>query len=231
MKDTSAFEEKTGIYFSDKKLLTQAFIHRSYINENPKSGLTHNERLEFLGDAVLELVVTDYLYNTYQDSPEGQLTAYRSALVNAVIISEIASELGMNDYLLLSKGEAKDMGKARQYILANTYEAYVGALYLDQGYESARAFIADSLFPRIDEIVEKKLWRDSKSLVQEKAQEYEGTTPAYKVIAESGPDHDKHFTVAIFFGEEQIATGKGKSKQEAEQEAARKALVARDWFD
>lgn len=231
MKDTSAFEEKTGIYFSDKKLLTQAFIHRSYINENPKSGLTHNERLEFLGDAVLELVVTDYLYNTYQDSPEGQLTAYRSALVNAVIISEIASELGMNDYLLLSKGEAKDMGKARQYILANTYEAYVGALYLDQGYESARVFIADSLFPRIDEIVEKKLWRDSKSLVQEKAQEYEGTTPAYKVIAESGPDHDKHFTVAIFFGEEQIATGKGKSKQEAEQEAARKALVARDWFD
>jgi ribonuclease-3 len=151
--------------------------------------------------------------------------------VNAVIISEIASELGMNDYLLLSKGEAKDMGKARQYILANTYEAYVGALYLDQGYESARVFIADSLFPRIDEIVEKKLWRDSKSLVQEKAQEYEGTTPAYKVIAESGPDHDKHFTVAIFFGEEQIATGKGKSKQEAEQEAARKALVARDWFD
>lgn len=231
MKDTSAFEEKTGIYFSDKKLLTQAFIHRSYINENPKSGLTHNERLEFLGDAVLELVVTDYLYNTYQDSPEGQLTAYRSALVNAVIISEIASELGMNDYLLLSKGEAKDMGKARQYILANTYEAYVGALYLDQGYESARVFIADSLFPRIDEIVEKKLWRDSKSLVQEKAQEYEGITPAYKVIAESGPDHDKHFTVAIFFGEEQIATGKGKSKQEAEQEAARKALVARDWFD
>jgi len=231
MKDIALFEEKTGIYFSDKKLLTQAFIHRSYINENPKSGLTHNERLEFLGDAVLELVVTDYLYNTYQDSPEGQLTAYRSALVNAVIISEIASELGMNDYLLLSKGEAKDMGKARQYILANTYEAYVGALYLDQGYESARVFIADSLFPRIDEIVEKKLWRDSKSLVQEKAQEYEGTTPAYKVIAESGPDHDKHFTVAIFFGEEQIATGKGKSKQEAEQEAARKALVARDWFD
>ncbi len=231
MKDTSLFEEKTGIYFANKLLLKQAFIHRSYINENPKTGFAHNERLEFLGDAVLELVVTDYLYKEYPDSPEGQLTAYRSALVNAIIISEIAAELGMNDFLLLSKGETKDTGKARQYILANTYEAYVGAIYLDQGYDRARGFIKDSLLPRVKEIVEKKLWRDPKSLVQEKAQEYESVTPSYKVLAENGPDHDKHFTVGIFFGKEQIASGKGKSKQEAEQEAARKTLVARHWFD
>lgn len=231
MTDFSKFEKKTNTVFKDKHLLMQAFIHRSYINENPNTGLSHNERLEFLGDAVLELVVTDFLYKKFPDDPEGQLTAYRSALVNAIIISEIASELGMNEFLLLSKGESKDMGKARQYILANTYEAFVGALYLDQGYEAAEVFIAKSLFVRTDEIVSKKLWRDAKSLVQEKAQEYENVTPSYKVIQESGPDHDKHFTIAIYFGQTQIATGKGKSKQEGEQDAARKALEVRDWMD
>jgi len=231
MVDLSKFEEKTKITFKDKKLLEQAFIHRSYINENTGSKLSHNERLEFLGDAVLELIVTDYLYNKYPDRDEGELTAYRSALVNAVIIGEVAQELGMNDFLLLSKGEAKDAGRARSYILANTYEAYVGAVYIDQGYEQARAFISKTLFGKIDMIVAQKLWRDAKSLVQEKSQEYLSITPVYKVINEVGPDHDKHFTVGVFFGSEQVATGKGKSKQEAEQAAARSALEIKDWLD
>lgn len=231
MVDLAEFEKITGIVFKDKKLLEQAFIHRSYINENNGSKLSHNERLEFLGDAVLELIVTDYLYNKYPDRDEGELTAYRSALVNAVIIGEVAQSLGMNDYLLLSKGEAKDAGRARSYILANTYEAYVGAVYIDQGYNVARDFIAKTLFGKIDTIVAKKLWRDAKSLVQEKSQEYLNITPVYKVISESGPDHDKHFTIGVFFGDEQIATGKGKSKQEAEQAAARAALEVKDWLD
>ncbi len=231
MVDFSEFEKLTNIVFKNKDLLQQAFIHRSYINESTGSNLSHNERLEFLGDAVLELIITDYLYNKYPDRDEGELTAYRSALVNAVIIGEVAQELGMNEYLLLSKGEAKDIGKARSYILANTYEAYVGAVYIDQGYDVAKGFIARTLFGKIDIIVAKKLWRDAKSLVQEKAQEYFNVTPSYKVIHEAGPDHDKHFTIGVFFGEEQIAQGKGKSKQEAEQAAARAALEIKDWLD
>ena len=224
-------KKKTNIIFNDKKLLEQAFIHRSYINENTGSSLCHNERLEFLGDAVLELIVTDYLYNKYPDRDEGSLTAYRSSLVNAITIGEIALSLGMNEYLLLSKGEAKDVGKARGYILANTYEAYVGAVYLDRGYDVVKDFIAKTLFNKIDTIVAKKLWRDPKSLIQEKSQEYLNVTPSYKVLSEAGPDHDKHFTIGIFFGEELVAEGKGKSKQEAEQEAARKALEVKDWLD
>lgn len=231
MINFSDFEKKTKIIFKDKNLLQQAFIHRSYINENPAAGLSHNERLEFLGDAVLELVVTDFLYKKYPTYTEGELTALRSALVNAVIISEVASEIGMNQYLLLSKGEAKDNGKARQYILANTYEAYVGAVYLDQGIEVVDEFISTTLLPQTDEIVNKKLWRDAKSLVQEKAQEFVNVTPAYKVLQESGPDHDKHFTVGIYFGTSLIAEGKGKSKQEAEQKAAESALKAKNWLD
>ncbi len=225
------FEKKTKINFKDKDLLKQAFIHRSYINENPKAGLSHNERLEFLGDAVLELVVTDFLYRKYPNHTEGELTSLRSALVNAVIIAEVALKIGMNEFLLLSRGESKDTGKARQYILANTYEAYVGALYLDQGYKAADEFITKSLLPKTEEIVSKKLWRDAKSLVQEKAQEYYSVTPSYKVLGESGPDHDKHFTIGILFGSELIAEGKGKSKQEAEQKAAEAALKVQNWLD
>ena len=231
MINFSDFEKQTKIIFKDKKMLQQAFIHRSYINENPSKGLAHNERLEFLGDAVLELVVTDFLYRKFPNYTEGELTAVRSALVNAVIISAVAEELGMNDYLLLSKGETKDKGKARQYILANTFEAYVGAVYLDQGYIVADEFITRSLLPKTEEIVKKKLWRDAKSLVQEKAQEFLNTTPAYKVLSESGPDHDKHFTVGIYFGSSLIAEGKGKSKQEAEQKAAESALKIKNWLD
>lgn len=225
------FEKKTGISFNDKNLIKQAFIHRSYINENPKTGLHHNERLEFLGDAVLELVVTDFLYKKYPNHTEGELTAFRSALVNAIIIAEVATVSGMNDFLLLSKGEAKDTGKARQYILANTYEAYVGAVYLDSGYLEAEKFIKKTLLPRTDEIVKNKLWRDAKSLIQEKAQEFSSVTPSYKVIQESGPDHDKHFTVGVYFGSELVAEGKGKSKQEAEQKAATEGLKVKKWFD
>ena len=231
MIEFSDFEKKTKITFKDKGLLKQAFTHRSYINENSGTNLSHNERLEFLGDAVLELIVTDFLYRKYPSYTEGELTALRSALVNAVIISEIALAIGMNDYLLLSRGEAKDNGKARQYILANTYEAYVGALYLDQGYEAADKFVSKSLLTKTEEIVNKKLWRDAKSLVQEKAQEFVSVTPAYKVLSESGPDHDKHFAVGIFFGRDLIAEGKGKSKQEAEQKAAEAALKVKNWLD
>lgn len=227
----SDFEKKTKIVFKNKNLLKQAFIHRSYINENPVAGLSHNERLEFLGDAVLELVVTSFLYKKYPSYAEGELTALRSALVNAIIISDVALKIGMNDFLLLSKGETKDTGKARQYILANTYEAYVGAVYLDQGYDVAGEFITKTLLPHTEEIVSKKLWRDAKSLVQEKAQEFVSVTPAYKVLHESGPDHDRHFTIGIYFGGELIAEGKGKSKQEAEQKAAEAALKIKNWLD
>ena len=227
----SEFEEKTKIFFKDKNLLKQAFVHRSYINENGSMGLSHNERLEFLGDAVLELIVTDYLYKKYPNYTEGELTAVRSALVNAIIIAEVAANLSMNDYLLLSRGEAKDLGKARQYILANTFEAYVGAIYLDQGYDAADNFVTATLLPKTDEIVSKKLWRDSKSLVQEKAQEFVAVTPMYRVLHESGPDHNKQFTVGIFFGPDLIAEGKGKSKQEAEVKAAEEALKLRNWLD
>lgn len=227
----SDFEKKIKVLFKDKNLLKQAFIHRSYINENGSTSLSHNERLEFLGDAVLELIVTDFLYDKYPHYAEGELTALRSALVNAVIISDVASKIGMNDYLLLSKGEAKDNGKARQYILANTYEAFIGALYLDQGYEVANKFIWKTLLPKTEEIVNKKLWRDAKSLVQERAQEFVSVTPAYKVLHQSGPDHDKHFTIGIYFGPNLIAEGKGKSKQEAEQKAAENALKVKNWLD
>jgi ribonuclease-3 len=231
MINFSDFEKKIEITFKDKNLLMQAFTHRSYINENGGAPMTHNERLEFLGDAVLELIVTDFLYKKYPNYTEGELTAIRSALVNAIIISEIASDIGMNDYLLLSKGEAKDHGKARQYILANTYEAVIGAMYLDQGYDVVDKFIIKTLLPKCEEIVKNKLWRDAKSLVQEKAQEFVQVTPLYKVLHESGPDHNKHFTVGIYFGKELIAEGKGKSKQEAEQKAAEAALKARNWMD
>jgi len=229
MTEFSNFEKKINISFKDKNLLKQAFIHRSYINENPKIGLSHNERLEFLGDAVLELAVTEALFKKYPKENEGELTAYRSSLVNAIIISEVAQELGMNEYLLLSKGEMKDTGRARQYILANTFEAFVGALYLDQGYDVAKDFILKNLLGRIEEIVSKKLWQDSKSLIQEKAQEHLSVTPNYKVIRESGPDHDKQFVVGIFFESDLIAEGRGKSKQEAEQKAAQKALEVKKW--
>lgn len=230
MISIDGFEKKIGIDFLRKELLQQAFTHRSYINENQGHGLGHNERLEFLGDAVLELVTTEELFGRFPDKPEGELTALRAALVNTQSISEAARKLGVNEYLFLSKGEAKDTGKARSYILANTFEAIVGAIYLDSGYENAKKFISDSLFGEISKIVKNKTYIDSKSLVQEKAQEVVSVTPSYQVLSETGPDHDKNFTVGIYFGEEKIAEGKGKSKQEAEQDAARSALTKKKWL-
>ncbi len=230
-RDWDTFESSIGVSFKNRDLLAQAFIHRSFLNENPRTGLEHNERLEFLGDAVLELAVTDYLYREYPESPEGELTSYRAALVNANTMAEFANEIGMNEYLFLSRGEAKDTGKARLYILANAIEALIGAIYMDQGYEASEQFIERFLYKRASDVVKKKLWRDSKSLVQEKAQEHVGVTPSYKVVRESGPDHDKHFTIGIFFGAEKIAEGRGHSKQEAEQDAARAALLAKKWMD
>lgn len=227
--DFSDFEKKVGITFKDKELLITAFTHRSYLNENRRGKMEHNERLEFLGDAVLELIVTEYLFEKYPDKPEGDLTSYRSALVNANTLSRVAEGLGMNDYLLLSRGEAKDTGRARQVILANTIEAFIGALYRDRGYEAARAFVSRVLFPLTDEIVTQRIWLDAKSHFQEKAQEIVGVTPSYETVNESGPDHDKHFTVAVFLGREKVAEGEGKSKQEAEQAAAAAALAARGW--
>ncbi len=226
--DVSAFEQKTGFIFENKKLLRQAFTHRSYLNEHKEPGLEHNERLEFLGDAVLELVVTEFLYAKYPDKPEGELTAFRAALVNTNSISDAATKLGMNDFLFLSRGEAKDTGRARQYILANTFEAFIGALYLDQGYRAAARFIQGTLFEKTDEIVSNRLWQDPKSRFQEISQEREGVTPVYKLLEESGPDHDKHFVAGVFLNEREIARGEGKSKQEAEQAAAERALTRKE---
>jgi ribonuclease-3 len=210
--------------------LKQAFTHRSYLNENRNLKIEHNERLEFLGDAVLELVITDYLYKKYTDKPEGELTAFRSALVNSTTLATAASKLGMNDFLLLSHGESKDTGRARTYILANTFEAFLGALYLDQGYDATQEFVARVIFPLTDDIVEKQLWIDAKSKFQEMAQDKMSLTPSYKTIKEEGPDHDKNFTVGVFLGTESIGTGEGASKQEAEQNAARKALLNKKWM-
>jgi len=225
----SKFEEKIGVDFKDKNLLRQAFTHRSYLNENPSLALEQNERLEFLGDAVLELAITEYMYKKYPQKTEGEMTGLRAALVNSITLSEVAGELNVGDFLLLSKGEAKSLGKARQYILANAFEALIGAIYLNSGYEETSSFLEKNLFGKIEEVIEKKLWIDAKSLFQEKAQELESVTPAYKVLAESGPDHEKVFTMGVFLGDELISEGKGASKQEAEQDAARKALKAKNW--
>lgn len=227
--DFKEFQNKVGINFNDQSLLMQSFVHRSYINENKQSGLSHNERLEFLGDAVLELVITDFLYHKFPEKAEGNLTAYRSSLVNAQTCSDIALKLDMNDYLLLSKGETKDTGRARQYILANTLEAFIGSIYLDQGYDSAKAFIEKEFTPLIDGIISAGSFIDSKSLFQEKAQEYDGITPSYKTMKESGPDHEKKFTVGVYIGKELVAQGEGDSKQDAEQAAAREGLKSRGW--
>lgn len=229
MKEFTVFEKSIGVTFKDKKILTIAFTHRSYLNENPNTGLEHNERLEFLGDAVLELVITDYLYKKYPEKDEGELTAYRSSLVNSVTLATSAEKIGMNSFLLLSKGESKDTGRARQVILANTFESLVGALYIDQGYDMAAKFIADQLFGLIDGIVENRTFIDAKSRFQEEAQEKVGATPLYKLLKENGPDHNKVFTVGVFLREEMIVMGEGKSKQEAEQDAAEKALKQKGW--
>jgi len=227
--DFAKFEKNIGVNFLDRALLKQAFTHRSYLNENRKTNLEHNERLEFLGDAVLELIVTAHLYEKYPTYNEGEMTSLRSALVNANTMAEVASKIKMNDFMLLSRGEAKDVGRARQYILANAIEALIGAIFLDQGYQTAEKFVGEQLFPLLPKIIKEGFWLDAKSRFQEKSQEIAGTTPSYESLKETGPDHDKHFTIGVFLGKEKVAEGEGKSKQDAEQAAARAGLQAKNW--
>ncbi|MBI2642639.1 MAG: ribonuclease III [Candidatus Wildermuthbacteria bacterium] len=229
MKDWEQLEKNLGVSFKNKDLLTHAFVHRSYLNENPSFHLSHNERIEFLGDAVIELAVTKYLFDKYPDKPEGELTTWRAALVRAVTLAELAKELNFGDYLLLSRGEAKETGKARDEILSNTLEAFVGALYLDQGFEICEEFIGKHLLPKLEPILENKLFQDAKSLFQEVAQEKTGITPTYKTLEEWGPDHQKHFKVGVMLNSEVVGEGQGSSKQEAEEAAAKNALKNKRW--
>jgi ribonuclease-3 len=222
--DFLKLESILGVSFRDQTHLLVAMTHRSYLNEHREATQDQNERYEFLGDAVLELVVTDHLFRTYPAKPEGELTAVRAALVNTVSLAEASTRLGINDFLLLSKGEAKDTGRARQYILANAFEAVLGAIYLDQGYDAAREFVAKNILGAADEIIAKRLWQDPKSRFQEEAQERVGTTPRYETLSQEGPDHDRVFTVGVFLNQKKVAEGSGRSKQEAEQAAAESAI-------
>lgn len=229
LKDISPLEQILGVSFTDKNLLQQAVVHRSFLNEHKKFPLGHNERLEFLGDAVLELSVTEHLYKTYQN-PEGELTNWRAALVNAVKLAEITADLGVEPFLYLSRGEARDSStRARQTILANAFEAIVGAIYLDQGYAVADKFIQEKVLSQLPHIIEHKLYMDAKSRFQEAAQDRIGLTPQYRVMSESGPDHNKLFTVGVFLGKELVAQGTGNSKQDAQMIAAENGLVAKGW--
>lgn len=229
MKDISSLEKIIDTNFKDANLLKQALVHRSYLNENPSFKLEHNERLEFLGDAVLELIVTEYLYNKYPN-PEGELTNWRASLVNANSMADVAREIGLEDYLYLSRGESKEKNtKARDYILANALEALIGAMYLDLGYESSSKFIHRFIISKLDFILEHKLYLDAKTKFQEAVQEKIGITPSYRVLGEAGPDHNKEFTVGAYIGEELIAEGIGSSKQEAETSAAGAALKEKGW--
>lgn len=227
--DLNALQKLLNVTFRDQTILLTAITHRSYLNEHREATWDHNERLEFLGDAVLELVITDYLFLKYPEKPEGELTAIRAALVNTGSLSIAAEQLEVNQFLLMSKGEAKDVGRARQYILANVFEACIGAIYIDGGYDMAKMFIASRLFGRTDEIVRKRLWQDAKSRFQELSQEHVSVTPTYETVGQSGPDHDRIFTVGVFLRSGKIAEGSGRSKQEAEQQAAERAIEAKGW--
>lgn len=217
-------EKTLGHSFRDKNVLMEALTHRSYLNERPLWTVPHNERLEFLGDAVLELVVTEELFNRFPDRPEGPLTSLRAALVNYVMLARVAREAGLEDYILLSKGEARDIGRARDVILANAIEAVIGALYLDGGYGAAKKFVNARVLTKLDEVIRQGLDKDAKSELQERAQAEWKVTPEYRIIAERGPDHQKEFTAAVFFGAERMGEGGGASKQDAEVEAAKNAL-------
>lgn len=230
MKNFSKLEKKLGLEFKNKDLLKQALVHRSYLNENPSFSLEHNERLEFLGDAVLELIVSDYLYKGYEQAPEGDLTNWRASLVNSKMLAELAEEFVLEDFLYLSKGEAKDKNtKARQYILANAFEALIGSIYLDQGLKKTTSFLKEYLIVKLDYILEHGLYMDPKSRFQELAQEKEGITPTYKVLSETGPDHDKVFKIGVYLENKKIAVGTGSSKQEAQVKAAAEGLKAKKW--
>lgn len=230
MKDFSKLEKRIDIKFKNRDLLIQAVVHRSYINEHPGFKLGHNERIEFLGDAVLEIVVTEYLFHKFPSTPEGDLTNWRASLVNSKMLAQIADEIELDDYIYLSKGEAKDKNsKARQYILANAVEALIGAIYLDQGVRSAKKFVKRNMLSKLDNILANKLYLDPKSKFQEKAQEISGITPHYKVLSEKGPDHEKIFEVGLCLGEELVSKAKGSSKQEAQVKAAAKGIKKKKW--
>ncbi|MCR4275257.1 MAG: ribonuclease III [Candidatus Wolfebacteria bacterium] len=222
--DLSSFEKKIKYNFKNQNLLKEALTHRSYINENPDWGVSHNERLEFLGDAVLELTVTEILFLKYSDMPEGELTSIRAALVNYQMLAEVAKIIGLEEVVLLSKGETKDTGRAREVILANALEALLGALYLDSGYEITKNFVSETVLSRLSKVMSEELYKDPKSYLQEITQEKMKLTPAYEILSEEGPDHAKVFESGVYFGKKLIAVGKGFSKQEAEVEAAKKAL-------
>ncbi len=228
-EDFSELEQAIGVTFQNKDMLRQALVHRSYLNEHPDFPLGHNERLEFLGDAVMELVVTEYLYENYEN-PEGELTNWRAALVNSEMIAKLNDELGAEPYLHLSKGESKDKNsKARKYILANAYEAIIGAIYLDAGWDAAKEFILKRVKKELPIILEKRLYIDPKSRFQESAQEHLGITPSYKVLSETGPDHEKVFEVGVYLGKTKVATGSGTSKHEAQVAAATAGIELKGW--
>jgi len=229
MKDLSGLEKKIKVKFKSPDLLKQALVHRSYLNENPSFKLEHNERLEFLGDAVLELIVTEYLYREYPN-PEGELTNWRASLVNSNMLAKLAKKLNLEEYLYLSRGESKDKNsKARHYILANAFEALIGAIYLDQGTKAVKIFIEKNVLPELPHILSNQLYLDPKSKFQEIAQEKLKITPTYKVLKESGPDHNKKFQVGVYLNKELIATSTGSSKQEAQVLAAEKAIKKKNW--
>lgn len=230
MNTLGKLQKNLGLKFKNESLLRQALIHRSYLNEHPECKLGHNERLEFLGDAVLEIIVTEYLYLNFSDTPEGDLTNWRASLVNAKMLYTVALDLGIEDSLYLSKGEAKDKNKkSRHYILANAIEAIIGAIYLDQGIAVAKKFVSTKIIIHLEKILQERLYLDPKSRFQERAQEEKGITPHYEILKEEGPDHAKNFTVGLYLGDEMIITGKGSSKQEAQVQAAEKGLKKMNW--
>lgn len=223
MPSNELLQERIGISFNDAKLLEIALTHRSFLNEHRKSKIVHNERMEFLGDAVLELVVTEFLYKNYKD-PEGVLTNWRSALVKTESLAETAQVLKLDEFIRLSRGEARNSARARLQIMANTVEALIGAIYLDQGYAVAAQFIDKYINTKLPSIIEAGSWQDSKTKLQESCQEKEGITPTYKVLEEVGPDHNKVFTVGVYVGKDLRGKGSGASKQDAQQAAAHNAL-------
>lgn len=227
MINLQSLEAKLQIKINDPSIFERSFIHKSFVNENP--GVIPNERLEFLGDAVLELATTSYLFKFFPDKPEGELTALRSALVRGRNLAKVSEEVGLGEFLILSKGEENSGGREKSYILANLCEAVIGAIYLDQGYQVAEKFIMDHIIKTLDDILANKDYIDAKTKLQEAAQEHEGITPEYKLVSESGPDHDKTFTMGVYLEDKLIASGNGTSKQKAEQHAAQKALELKGW--